>query len=101
MRCQCVWRTRPLQTGTGSGGEAGEVAQGQDVEGLEHLSKVTAQGVLSTDVTVRLSLSEHKRDSNRRWTGGAEASPSQLSGGYQGCIRGLAERGLLGDAWLR
>lgn len=44
VRCQCVWRTRPLQTGTGSGGEAGEVAQGQDVEGLEHLSKVTAQG---------------------------------------------------------
>ena len=101
VRCQCVWKTRPLQTGIGSGGEAGEVAQGRDMECLEHLSKVTGQGVLSTDVIGRLSLSEHKQDSNGRWIGGSEASPSQLSGGYQGYIRGLAERGLFGDARLR
>ena len=43
VRCQCVWRTRPLHTGIGWGGEAGEVAQGRDMEGLEHLSKVTGK----------------------------------------------------------
>lgn len=77
------------------------MAQGQDVEGLEHLSKVTAQGVLSTDVTVRLSLSEHKRDSTEDGLAGQRQVHHNYQVGTQGCIRGLAERGLLGDAWLR
>lgn len=36
---------RPLHTGIRQGGEAGEVAQRQDVKGLEHLSEVTRQGL--------------------------------------------------------
>lgn len=87
-----AWRTRPLQTGTGSGGvKLGRWLRARTWRVLEHLSKVTAQGFLSTDVTVR-SVCLHKRTAIED---GLVRSPSQLSGGhFQGLHQGLAERGL-------